>query len=74
MVHEVPDTRAFMKQVHSILKPGGNLLVAEPKRHVSLKEFNEMTDIAKEIGLNVIDRPRIAFSISAVFQQSDDNI
>ena len=71
MVHEVPDTRKFLNQVHSILKPGGNLLVAEPKRRVTPEAFKEMVGIAKEIGLNVVDEPRIAFSKSAVFQRSD---
>ncbi|GAG08271.1 unnamed protein product, partial [marine sediment metagenome] len=74
MVHEVPDTREFMKQIYSCLKPGGTLLVAEPKHRVSSEAFNEMVATAKEIGLNVIDKPRIAFSRSAVFQRSDQKI
>ena len=74
MVHEVPDTREFMKQIYSCLKPGGTLLVAEPKHRVTSKAFNEMVATAKEIGLNVIDEPRIAFSRSAVFQRSDQKI
>ena len=74
MVHEVPDTREFMKQIYSCLKPGGNLLVAEPKHRVTSEAFNEMVATAKEFGLNVIDKPRIAFSRSAVFQRSDKEI
>jgi len=74
MVHEVPDTREFLKQIYSCLKQCGNLLIAEPKRHVSSKMFNEMVATAKEIGLNVIDEPRIAFSRTAVFQRSDQKI
>ncbi|MFC1560858.1 SAM-dependent methyltransferase [Candidatus Latescibacterota bacterium] len=74
IVHEVPDNREFMKQIYSCLKPGGNLLVAEPKHRVSSKAFKEMVDIAKEIDLNVIDEPRIAFSRSAVFQRSYQEI
>ena len=69
MVHEVPDTREFMKQIYSCLKPGGNLLVAEPMFHVSSKTFLEMAATAKDVGLNIIDEPRITFSKSAVFRR-----
>lgn len=74
MVHEVPDTREFMKQIYSCLKPGGNFLVTEPVFHVSSKAFLEMAAIAKDVGMNIIDEPRIAFSKSAVFRRLDRQI
>jgi ubiquinone/menaquinone biosynthesis C-methylase UbiE len=41
MLHEVPDRRRFLNEISSALKPGGLLLLAEPRLHVSLKSFNE---------------------------------
>lgn len=39
MVHEVPDQRRLLGEIHACLKPGGKLLVAEPRIHVSGKAF-----------------------------------
>ena len=66
MVHEVPDTREFLKQIHSVLKPQRKFLVAEPKLHVSAKQFQEMVDTAQSVGFSVSDEPRISLSRSVV--------
>ena len=39
MVHEVPDAEAFLREVASLLKLKGKLLVVEPKFHVSASSF-----------------------------------
>jgi ubiquinone/menaquinone biosynthesis C-methylase UbiE len=70
MVHEVPDAKGFLGQIHAVLKPGGKLLVAEPKMHVSPTDFETMIKTAEEIGLIVCHRPTITFSLAAVFQAS----
>ncbi|RKY29051.1 MAG: SAM-dependent methyltransferase [Planctomycetota bacterium] len=67
MVHEVPDTREFLRQVHACLKPSGKFLVAEPKLHVSSDEFQKMVVTARDVGYGVWDKPRIAFSRAVVF-------
>ncbi|MBW2624297.1 MAG: class I SAM-dependent methyltransferase [Deltaproteobacteria bacterium] len=50
MVHEVPDQGFFLKEVWRALKPGGRLLVIEPKGHVSPEEFARTMDIAERLG------------------------
>jgi len=68
MVHEVPDTTIFFRQICSCLKPNGKILIAEPKFHVSLKGFQEILVSAQESGLNLCETPCLRFSRSAVLK------
>ncbi len=67
VVHEVPDTRAFLQQVHSCLADDGRFLVAEPSFHVSPATFETMLNIAADVGLKLGDQPRIRGSRTGVF-------
>lgn len=69
MTHETPDEMNFLKQVHSILKKSGKLLLAEPKLHVSSAEFKKTLAIAQEIGFKRIDSPIISLSHTALFEK-----
>ncbi len=66
MVHETPDPEFFLKQICHRLKPGGRLLVTEPRFHVSLADFEQEIDSAQKTGLTIGDKPKIAFSYSVV--------
>lgn len=68
MVHEVPDTNSFFRQIRSCLKQKGRILVAEPKFHVSLKRFQEILVSAQESGLTLCETPCVRFSRSAVLK------
>ena len=68
IVHEVSDQDRFFKQVKDILKPSRCLLLAEPVIHVTRRMFSRTLDAAKEMGLTVIENPRIAFSHSALLE------
>ena len=59
MVHEVPDQRRLLGEIQACLKPGGKLLVAEPKIHVPGKAFGETVALAGEVGLKVVEEPRV---------------
>ena len=50
LVHEIPDQGAFFAQIWKALKPGGKLLVVEPKGHVSLNSFKQTVATAKQTG------------------------
>ena len=71
MVHEVKDKESFFKQLFSILKDGGSMLVVEPKLfHVSHREFGATLTIAEDSGFGVSPGPRVIVSWSAVLIKS----
>jgi 2-polyprenyl-3-methyl-5-hydroxy-6-metoxy-1,4-benzoquinol methylase len=50
MVHEVPEQTAFFEEIWKALKPGGKLLVIEPKGHVSRTQFEQTLKAAENTG------------------------
>jgi len=50
MIHEVSDQTSFFTEVWKALKPGGKLLIVEPKGHVSQDQFGQTMTAAEEIG------------------------
>ncbi len=69
MVHEVPNTEAFLKEVAAMLKPTGKLLIVEPKFHVSASSFKRTLEAAQLAGLKAISEPQIRFSRSMLFKR-----
>lgn len=65
VVHELPDAGRFFVEVRRALKPGGHLLLSEPRMHVTEAAFAATLQRAEEAGLVVQDRPVIAMSRSA---------
>ncbi|MEW5736487.1 MAG: methyltransferase domain-containing protein [Thermodesulfobacteriota bacterium] len=70
MVHEVPDQRAFLGEVHGILNPGGRFLVAEPRIHVKETSFEETVRTAQDIGFIILARPVVSLSRSVLLTVS----
>jgi len=70
MVHEVPDKTSFLKEVHSILKPGGKALIVEPKFHVSKKDFEMMLVSVADLGFGIVEKPKIFFSRAALLSRA----
>ena len=68
MLHEVPDQELFLREVRSVLKPQGLLLLAEPIMHVRRKKFLQTIQLAEEVGFLLKDTPRISLSFAAVFE------
>jgi ubiquinone/menaquinone biosynthesis C-methylase UbiE len=66
MVHEVKDIPRFFGQVAAVLRPGGKVLIAEPRVHVMQRRFDEILGYARAAGLTVSDGPKVAFSRAAV--------
>jgi ubiquinone/menaquinone biosynthesis C-methylase UbiE len=71
MLHEVPNQRRLLDEIHDCLKRGGNLLLAEPPIHVSGKKFANEVAIAKEVGFRMVEQPRIRWCRSVVFIKAD---
>jgi ubiquinone/menaquinone biosynthesis C-methylase UbiE len=62
VLHEVPDQEKFLEEIKTILKPDGKALIVEPTWHVSKKEFENLIDIAKKLGFEIMESPKILFS------------
>ena len=66
VIHELPDQERFFADVHAALKPGGKVLVAEPRGHVKEPDFRATLQVAAEAGFRVDGKPAIPRSRSAV--------
>jgi cyclopropane fatty-acyl-phospholipid synthase-like methyltransferase len=69
MVHEVGNQKDFFSQLGSILAPGGKILTAEPKMHVSAEDIDKTIEIARSTGLRLQGQPAIRFSHTALFEK-----
>jgi ubiquinone/menaquinone biosynthesis C-methylase UbiE len=71
MIHEVPNVDRFLREIVSLLKPKGKLLIVEPKLHVSALSFKRTLEAAQLAGLRPIAEPKIRFSRSALLQSPE---
>jgi ubiquinone/menaquinone biosynthesis C-methylase UbiE len=69
MVHEVPDAAGLLAQIHDVLAPGGRLLIAEPRGHVSQEALEETIAAAEKAGLSVVDRPAVKRSRAVLLEK-----
>ncbi len=69
MVHEVPDPERFLREIADMLKPGGVLLLAEPKIHVSRKRFIETVDLVCSVGLKAESEKKVSGSRAVIFSK-----
>lgn len=57
VLHEVPDQHALLCQLHAALRPGGLLLIVEPKGHVTQSAFEATIELARRAGFRETGRP-----------------
>jgi ubiquinone/menaquinone biosynthesis C-methylase UbiE len=67
MAHETPSQEGLLAELASVLRPGGKLLVAEPRLHVTAREFEQTFEAAALAGLRVAERPAVRASRAALF-------
>jgi len=68
MVHEVSDKNKFFMELRSNLTSNGNILIAEPKMHVTAEALDKTIEIAQNNGLRCCDRPEIRLSHTALLK------
>jgi 2-polyprenyl-3-methyl-5-hydroxy-6-metoxy-1,4-benzoquinol methylase len=66
VVHEVPQVSSFFSEIYETMRPNAKLLLAEPKGHVSEKDFAGTLAAAESIGFQKDNAPRIFRSRSAL--------
>jgi ubiquinone/menaquinone biosynthesis C-methylase UbiE len=58
-IHELPDIEQGLRQVAAALRPGGRLLLIEPRGHVSKATWEYELAVAQALGLAVTRRPSL---------------
>ncbi len=69
VVHELPAAAPFFAEVAEALRPGATLLLSEPVGHVNAAEFDEVLKSAYQAGLELVERPSIRRSRSALLKK-----
>jgi ubiquinone/menaquinone biosynthesis C-methylase UbiE len=69
VVHELPDQVPFFADMYAVLKPGGRMLLAEPRGHVSDAGFASTIACATRAGFAASPGPSIRRSRSAVLER-----
>jgi ubiquinone/menaquinone biosynthesis C-methylase UbiE len=69
MLHEVPDQARYLKEISSLLKPDGKVLLVEPPFHVSKREFAETVRKANAAGLELVESPKVFLGRTAVLRK-----
>ncbi|NMC43035.1 MAG: class I SAM-dependent methyltransferase [candidate division Zixibacteria bacterium] len=66
VLHEIPDIPRALQSISRTLRPGGTLLIAEPRRPVSEAAFTKTIAAAEAYGLAMVEQPPIRRSRTAV--------
>ncbi len=69
VLHEIPDKENLYRQLHTLLKSGGKLLIIEPKGHVAKQEFESMIRQFKLLGFKQIHCAKVFFSRTVLLQK-----
>ena len=70
MVHEVPSQGNLLREIQSILNSNGKVFIIEPKFHVSKKAFEEMINNIKDIGFEIIEKPKLFLSRAIILKDA----
>ena len=66
VVHEIEDLESFLASVQSLLKPGSQLMIVEPKGHVSANRFKDIVEAVLNNDFEIAEGPVVRFSRSVV--------
>ena len=70
MIHEVPNSIKLIENLMELLNDGGMILIAEPKIHVTKKEFNKMAAKINELKIQTEEGPKIFFSRTILLKKT----
>ncbi|MFA6225028.1 MAG: class I SAM-dependent methyltransferase [Methanoregula sp.] len=74
VIHEVPDTARLMREVFSLLVPGGTFLIAEPKHEIPMDEFETTLAMAASAGFRRGGTPFVLRSHTALLRKDGVDI
>jgi ubiquinone/menaquinone biosynthesis C-methylase UbiE len=70
MIHELPENHPFFADAYRALRPGGRLLAAEPRGHVSEDGFASTLARATRAGFRVVPGPAVRSSHTAILERA----
>jgi ubiquinone/menaquinone biosynthesis C-methylase UbiE len=70
VIHEIPNQAGLFKELGSILRPSGQVLVAEPPLHVPKSAFVATIEEARKAGFIPAEGPRVFFSRTVILKRS----
>jgi ubiquinone/menaquinone biosynthesis C-methylase UbiE len=68
VVHELPSLENFLGEMKQIMKKDSYMVIAEPKTHVTKKEFEAYIEKAESLGFEFVEKPLILFSRAVVLK------
>jgi len=68
VMHETAYPRIFLTSCRQVLRAGGRLLILEPKRHVTVGNFEATRKLAGEIGFEENDTPNLRSSLTMLLE------
>lgn len=66
MAHETPDIDAYFARMVECIRPGGKMLLVEPRFHVSRSHFKEELAAAARAGFTPAGTPAVLGSLAAL--------
>jgi ubiquinone/menaquinone biosynthesis C-methylase UbiE len=72
VAHEIRDTQRLFGEIAGAMRPGARCLLAEPRFHVSVLEFDRTLAAARKCDLQPGDCPRIRMSHATVLVRTAD--
>jgi len=70
VVHEIGNASRFFGEVENVLKPGGRVLFAEPRGHVSERDFQESLSAARQSGLQATESLNVTRSHAVILRHA----
>ena len=68
VLHEVPSQEGFLREIKTILKPGGRVLIIEPNFHVTKEAFDQSIATATSAGFKSENGPKVSGSRSVILR------
>lgn len=70
VIHEIPDQEAYFRELATIVRPQGQVLVVEPPIHVSKAAFDKTLGEAQNAGFEILNGPKVLLSKTAILRNS----
>jgi len=69
LLHEVLNQEQLFNEIGAILKPNGQVFIAEPLFHVSRRAFEKTLGKARDAGFTPVERPKVFLSKAVIMKK-----